>query len=404
MKKVAAAISGVFIAFAPSFGQSAEKVKLELGGFSNWFVVGSWNNRAYQSARGVTYNNVDVKGQSNLIFSGSTTLDNGLDVGVYTALVAGTDTGVGGANQNNFVDRAYLYVASAYGKAILGVLQNGAHLLYVQAPDAIGQWNNDGLLTHNFVIARPQNVIGVNGNTINSTSLLVGNGSAKNETLTYITPGVYGFTLAGSYTPNSAKNVRGPVALQSTVHDLYTIGGNYTNSVSGFDVKAAVGWQCAAFGPSAIANPYQGRATQILNAYNVGLNLSYAGFTLGGSFRWNQHREKDGGLGGASLDGTAWDGGLRYAEGPWAASFVAYGSNIKGQSYNAGNAQGGKDETVNFYQASARYALGPGVNLQGMMGYGSYKTSTATASVQRGPSFGNENRGWMAMSGLSLTF
>ena len=417
MKKILVATTALVAAGLISTGaQAADKVKLELGGFSKWFVVGAWNENSYAKATNQSFNNVDVKGQSDITFSGSTKLDNGLDVGVFTAMRAGTNTGVGGGDQQNLIDRAYLYVGSAYGKVIMGVLQNGTHLLHVQAPESIGQWNDDGLLTNNGIIQRPDGlglfsgttgtgagtVLGVNGNGINSTSILPGQNGGKVEGITYVAPTFYGLTIGGSFIPNDRKNVRGAVDTRMAIKDVFGIGANYTNSFDGFGVKASFGWARGSIG-QAWGGVTSNRGQEV-NFFNAGLNFSYAGFTLGGSFRWNNQDVKNGGIGavtaggqGYSLNGHAWDAGLQYATGPWAASLSYYGSKVDGFA----RTNSGRKEEVTFVQASGKYDLGPGVALQGLVGYGDYKASTLNGAARTD---GDQNKGWTALTGVAVQF
>ncbi len=425
MKKILIATTALVAASLISTGaEAADKVKLELGGFSKWFVVGAWQDNAYAAGSKQSFNNVDVKGQSDITFSGSTKLDNGLNVGVFTAMRAGTNTGVNGNDQNNIIDRAYLYVASGYGKVIMGVLQNGTHLLHVQAPESIGQWGEDGLLTNGDIIQRPNNfgiggvanggdhVIGINGNGVMSTSILPGKNGGKVEGITYIAPTFYGLTIGGSYIPNDSKNVRGPVNTNASIKDMFGIGANYTNSFGDVGVKASFGWARGTFGTgwldsatSAFGIAFPTQSGQTVNFYNACLNLSYAGFTLGGSFRWNQHDVEKGGLGnlgttnrvGFSLNGHAWDAGLMYASGPWAASLSYFGSKMDGY----GRTNLGNKEEVTFVQASGKYDLGPGVALQALVGYGDYKASTLTNGPRDDFS---ENSGWTALTGVAVQF
>ncbi len=422
MKKILTATTALIAAGLISTGaEAADKVKLELGGFSKWFVVGAWQDNNYAAASGQSFNNVDVKGQSDITFSGSTKLDNGLDIGVFTAMRAGTNTGVNGNDQNNIIDRAYLYVASGYGKVIMGVLQNGTHLLHVQAPESIGQWGEDGLLTNGDIIQRPNGtgiggpltntgvVFGINGNGVMSTSILPGQNGGKVEGITYVAPTFYGLTIGGSFIPNDNKNVRGPVNTNSSIKDIFGVGANYTNSFGDVGVKASFGWARGTIGTGWITSAstsganFPTQSGQTVNFYNAGLNFSYAGFTLGGSFRWNQHDVKTRGLAspyftqGISLNGHAWDAGLMYASGPWAASLSYFGSKIDGFSRTG---LGSKEE-VTFVQASGKYDLGPGVALQALVGYGDYKASKS----YNGPREDNlENKGWTALTGVAVQF
>ena len=409
MKKILIATTALVAAgFIATGAQAADKIKLELGGFSKWFVVGVWQDRNYRKSDAATgnqpsFNNVDVKGQSDITFSGSVKLDNGLDVGVFTAMRAGTNTGVNAGDSQNLIDRAYLYVGSGYGKVIMGVLQNATHLLHVQAPESIGQWGEDGLLTNGNIIQVPFNFFGVNANGINSTSILPGQDGGKVEGISYISPTFYGLTIGGSYIPNDRKNVRGPVNIEGTMNDFFSAGANYTNNFGDIGVKASFGWARSNFGRQWTGGGSD--TNQTVNFFNTGLNLSYAGFTLGGSMRWNAHDMTDGGLNsiyappGISLNGHAWDIGLMYATGPWAASVSYYNSRVDG--FSRSNA--GKKEEVNFVQASAKYDLGPGVALQGLVGYGEYK-GFANIRETQSVDVGTLNRGWTAMTGVAVQF
>ena len=75
------------------------------------------------------------------------------------------------------------------------------------------------------------------------------------------------------------------------------------------DVKADVGW-----------NHDHGRAVDN-TGWRTGINLGFAGFTIGGSYLDQEGDIDAAGL--TSLDGNAWDMGISYKSGPWTAA-VAY--------------------------------------------------------------------------------
>lgn len=390
--------------------EAADKVKLQLGGYTNWFAGGIWQNNEFAAATKQSFNNFDVKGQSNIIFSGSTKLDNGLDVGVMTSFRAGTNTGLDAGDENNLVDKAYVYVSSNYGKVIIGVLQSAAYTLHVSAPEAIGQWEDNGLLTDNSIIAKPADVMSVNGNGINSTSIQPGQVNGKVEGITYITPTFYGITLGASYIPNDLKNYRGATNTTATIKDMFAIGANYTNRFGEVGVKGSLGWARGTMGSNWQAYRYPdwnaSLSGQELYFYTAGLNVSYSGFTVGGSFRLNQHDVTKGGIGnnvvggtGYSMNGRAWDAGATYATGPWAVGLTYFGSRMDGLA----RTNFGSKEQITFVQASGKYDLGPGVSLQSLIGYGKYEASTPQ-NVARGAKYGNVNDGWTALGGLSIQF
>ena len=159
-----------------------------------------------------------------------------------------------------------------------------------------------------------------------------------------------------------------------------------------------------------------------------GAQLSYAGFTLGGSAQIT-HDNGNGltntlllsagdtraGLvslsstkGGAALDfgGQAYDVSLQYASGPYAVSFGYYHSGVNGIRRNdSGNAftnSNGKQDTTDLYQASGKYNLGPGVDALATVGYVDYKDQRKGTLGVSDAAF--EDTGYAAMTGLSLTF
>jgi hypothetical protein len=388
MKKVLIASTALVAAGLLAAPASAsEKINLKLGGFSKWWVVGAWQDDSFQAnsnAPGVQadYNTVDVKGDNEIFFGGSTTLDNGIQIGVDIQLEAG-----GHSDSNtDTIDESYVWISGGFGKFIIGTENNGTYLLHVTAPDAAGNWNEGGLLTGNggagsssSIIAKPTNVTITPGG---STTAIVTDGDA--DKITYVAPTFYGLTVGASYVPNSGEDLRGPTNLSTTsggVGEIYGVGALYANTFGGVGVKVSGGW--VTYDTN---NNGNGSKTGV-NEYALGSQLSYAGFTLGGSYR---NINANAGSSFAVNDGYAWDLGLQYASGPYAVSAAYFKSSVEGTV-----ALAGKDE-VEVYQISGKYALGPGVNVLATVGHLSYEDETGATA--------NENKGWAVMSGLSLAF
>ncbi|MEW5728208.1 MAG: porin, partial [Pseudomonadota bacterium] len=118
MKKVLIASTALVAAGMMTAGaaQASEKIKLNLGGFSKWWVVGQWNDDKYQRNAIADYNSVDVKGDNEIFFGGSTTLDNGMKVGVQIELEAGGHTD----QSSDTIDESYMFVETGFGKFIVG--------------------------------------------------------------------------------------------------------------------------------------------------------------------------------------------------------------------------------------------------------------------------------------------
>jgi outer membrane protein OmpU len=381
MKKVLFASTALVAAGLMTAGtaSASEKIKLELGGYSKWWVVGAWQEDSFQKATGTgagtDYANVDIKGDSEIFFGGSTKLDNGMVVGVMVELEANSVAG-------DQIDKSYAYLETAYGKVIIGSEANGTALLHVMAPDAAGNTDSDGILTGGLAIAAPGNVSNMVSTSIDT--------DGEAEKITYVAPTFYGLTLGGSYIPNAtSEDNRGVVAALET----YGVGALYANTFGGVDVKVSAGWVTYDLNSS----------HKTSNEYSTGAQLSYKGFTVGGSYR-NRGDNQAGGnyvstpnsatVLTSSNQGTAWDAGIQYASGPWAVSFVYFQSDVEGLLSNK------DDDQFTVYQVSAKYALGPGVDALATIGHAEYDDESADTAANNA----NHNKGWAVMTGLGLAF
>ncbi|MGE5515505.1 MAG: porin [Bacteroidota bacterium] len=391
MKKVLIASTALVAAtmFSAGAASASEKIKLNLGGFSKWWVVGQWQENKFQNATQSDYNNVDVKGDNEVYFGGSTTLDNGLQVGIDIQLEAGGHTD----QTSDTIDESYVFIGGGFGKVLIGSKNNGTYLIHNTAPDAAGNWNEGGILSGGYALVKPTSVSTItpgNGGG-NTTAILTDDDS---EGLTYVSPTFYGLTFGASYKPNTSQDNRNTTDLHSVVgSNVLGAGVLYANTFGGVGVKADFGaatYQVEAVpanfsglgNGSAIPSATFGKSK--VNEYSTGLNLSYAGFTLGGSYRQVVAAESLN-----ALDGKAWDIGLQYASGPYAVSAAYFNSKVEGFGGNG-------DDQIDIYQVSGKYTLGAGVDALASVGYAKYQDEAKTAS--------GENKGWVAMTGLSLSF
>ncbi len=397
MKKFLMVIALLMAAGLTSAGsaEASEKIRLNVGGFAKWWVVGVWPSDSWEEKNlgSDAGTNADVKGDVEIHFTGETQLDNGMKVGVVVELEGGGQTQQPGTSAD-IIDESYVWVQGNFGKVILGAENNAPYLLHVTAPDAAGNWNESGMITGNRSLARPASVQGMFGG--NTTALLTDNDADK---LTYLSPPTFGFTLGASFIPN-LKALGGPVGGQGEDNanfnlngaPAYGLGALFVNKLGPVDVKASIGWLTYDLGQlngGVVGPPDTGANAPVpggdgnSNEWSAGAQLSYAGFTLGGSYRAQLVD------GVNASDGRAWDLGLQYANGPYAVSLATFQSKV-GSDANVG----GKDTTA-VYQISGKYSLGAGVDALTSLGYLGYD--------DEGPD-DNDNHGYVAMTGLSLTF
>lgn len=410
MKKILIASTALVAAgmFTTGAASASEKIKLDLGGFSKWWVVGAWNKDSYEKAAGLNPVAVDVKGDNEVYFRGSTKLDNGLSVGIDVQLEAGghTDSRVTTTGTTDVIDESYVWLESGYGKLIVGSKNNGTYLIHNTAPDAAGNWNEGGILTGDYALGRAgidrlgqiatdaAGATNNTGGTGNTTAILT---DGDSEGVTYVSPTFYGFTFGASYKPNGlSEDNRG---FEGGSMPVYGAGLLYANTFGGVGVKADFGY--AQYNPREALNagPHG-----MQREYSTGAQLSYAGFTLGGSYRQivdNLQAPDVGGtvaatgLASKSYDGFGWDLGLQYATGPYAVSVGYFASVVDGNINNPWS------DKVEFYQVSGKYNLGAGVDVLASAGYADYKDEGRNTAATRDIS---KNDGWVVMTGLSLAF
>ena len=441
MKKILFASTALVAASMMSAGaaQAADKIKLDVGGFSKWWVVGTWQSTAFQNsgnngaptgnnvANGTNNSgqraNVDVKGDNEIWFSGSTALDNGLKVGVFVSLEAGGHTDI----TTDVIDASFAWIEGGFGKVIAGTAPNGTALTHVQAPDAANGTLGGSIMGTNFAVTNVKSVMGMNqivgySTSTNTTAFIADD---KAEKLTYVAPSFYGLTLGASYIPNVMRQD----SRSTPLGRAEAWGGTalYANTFGPVGVKASAGYVWVDI--SAAGNV----GVNAMTAQMYGTQLSYAGFTLGGSAQIAHQDNSPGAAAGGltnslllasgdsraglvnlatvknnqQLDfgGIAYDVSLMYASGPYAVSVGYFRSEvvgIKNDSTVALSSHNGRGDVIEMYQASGKYNLGPGVDALATVGYIDYKDQRKGTMGATDANY--ENSGWTAMTGLSLTF
>ncbi len=408
MKKVLIASTALVAATMVSAGaaSASEKIKLNLGGFSKWWIVAAQQDSSFERTQlnnAGQFSTVDVKGDNEIYFGGSTTLDNGLQVGIDVQMEAGGHTDSRTGATTDVIDESYVFIAGGFGKFIIGSKNNGTYLIHNTAPDAAGNWNEGGIMTGNFAVAQPAGTGAGTANRVASIGQIANDANAAaartagtgnttailtdgdSEGITYVSPTFYGFTVGATYKANGLSEDNRGVETGSV--PVYGAGILYANTFGGVGVKADIGYaQYNASRSTALAGSH-GQQRE----YSTGAQLSYAGFTLGGSYRQVvDNMNSTPALNTISYDANAWDVGLQYASGPYAVSLSYFKSKAEDLILVSG------DDEIEFYQLSGKYNLGAGVDVLASIGHAEYK--------DEGRADAGENKGWVAMTGLSLAF
>lgn len=266
--------------------------------------------------------------------------DSGIEYGGRIEFIAnqngGADDGSGDVN----VDKSYIFLQNNLGRAELGGNASATQALKVGAADLARATGGIAGDFYKFVdLARPINAAGTGRSGVASWIVtpdlpsvalpgartgaggvagVPGSGVTEDANkITYYTPRIQGFQGGISYTPDAGD--KGNAAadtgeVTSDIEEIWNLGLNYEGEYNNVGIKAsAVGeWgdkEQAAVGGTAVLDDSQ--------AYELGLVLSYAGFSVGGS--WADIEE----FGSAVVnndEGEFWTAGAAYEYGPFAAS------------------------------------------------------------------------------------
>ena len=325
------------------------KITLSVGGYYQnimTFVDQDENNEVNAERE---FNPVNVRHEGEIHFKGETTLDNGLVVGFQAQLEAIT--------QGDQMDETYLYFSGSWGRLVMGSENSAPYLMAYAAPYA-----GLGVNSPNFFMFSP------NTSNYARTSGYLNLASDANK-ITYFTPRFGGFQLGVSYTPNTdAVGGNRQTFGLNTDEDVgdynHVIGAgvNFVESFNSFDIALYAGAEWANLEADSAGGTYDD-----FESYQGGINLGFAGFTVGGSVHYN-----NAGLGGGGADADVWfwDVGATYGTGPWTVGLTYSDSTFD-------NDGAGWEDTRRQVELGASYAASPGVTFYGALQYVDEETEYA---------------------------
>lgn len=375
---------------------AADPIKINVGGYMQmFFAAGKTDSHSihattYAPSTGlfttgdstgtVNFRTPEIRYEGELWFIGQTKLDNGTTVGIRIELEGWTQA-AGGDN----LDEEYIFAFGDWGRIEFGATDSAAYKTVYAAPSALPGFS---VAQHNsFVFSNGANTANHNGY---AAALDSGLHSDTNR-ITYYTPRFAGLQLGISYTPYlsptaaagacgysqgaGAGTGAGPCKANDDAWvNGVSIGGNYVNKFGDFGIAIYGAFSYAAFDRSFTATSTWNAIGADWLQFGGGLNLSYGGLTLGGSFGWDNNGMI------AGNETMFWTAGVMYATGPWAASFTYFGGTRNETAPNVGatitaatgaliatamhgtNGAFGQD-TTHYFQVAASYNLGPGVKV-----------------------------------------
>ena len=346
MKKVllgTTALLGAGLVASPAF--AADGIKLGVGGFFKEAYMVVFDDDSEGEAG--NENNTDgFFNDAEVHFTGSTVLDNGLEVGARIELE--------GENDGDQIDEAWIYFSGGFGEVRIGSDDDALANACIVPPGGTG----------NFSAFSP-NQWGANTITTNTVCNGVDD-KGDAQKLVYITPSFGGFQLTVSYTPNGGDedhvdgvgpHVGMPTNADGESRHNLSAYGTYSFEGDGWGLTAGAG------------GAWEGHVEQTAGPdrneqdfYQAGLNLTFGNFAIGGVFEYENDLLDQGGDdiaqwvagGGASYTMDAWTVGLQY-------------SHL--DQDNDGSSPTFADLQQDRVTLTGNYAMGPGINIDGELGY-----------------------------------
>lgn len=386
MKKVllgTTALLGAGLVASPAF--AADGIKLGVGGFFKTAYMVNFDDDS-EGENGNERNTDGVFSDAEIHFTGSTVLDNGLEVGARVEL-EGEDNGATGGNDQ--IDEAWIYFSGGFGELRMGSDDDALANACIVPPGGTG----------NFSAFSP-NQWGANTDTSNSVCSGVDDrGDAQK--FVYISPSFAGFQFTGSYTPNGGDERHGdgvgphlgmPANADGESRHNVAAYLSYQYDGDGWGLTAGAGAAFEGHVEQQAANPDRDEQ----EFYQTGLNLTFGNFSVGGVFQYYNDLLEQGD--DTSIDTWVAGAGVAYSIDAWTVG-AQYSH---GDSENDGDDNG--ESTQDRIVLTGNYAMGPGINIDAEVGY------TWVDVDQNGDStFGDDNAddGYDALEigiGTNITF
>jgi hypothetical protein len=341
---------------------AADGIKLSVGGFFREAYMATFDDDN-EGELGNERNTDGFFNDAEVHFTGDTTLDNGLTVGAHIELE--------GENDNDQIDEAWVYFSGGFGEVRVGSTDDALAGACILPPGG----------TTNFSAFSP-NQWGANNDAfaagfpaLTSNAACVGVDDKEDaQKLVYITPSFGGFQLTVSYTPNGGDedhtdgvgpHVGMPTNADGESRHNVAAYGTYQYEGDGWGLNAGAG---GSFEGHVEQQPGQDRDEQ--QFYQADLNLTFGQFSVGGVLEYyNNLFTLDN---GDDVDAWVAGGGVAYTMDAW-----TFGAQY---SHQLADVKGNDDEfTMDRAVVTANYALGPGIDVDGEVGYTWLDTDPETA-------------------------
>jgi len=394
--------AGMLAATGPAQAQAkkAGPIKIGISGYMEQWVGVADNDE--NNAQVNENTGFDQQADAELFFTGRTTLDNGIKVGVRIELEGNTDGGAANQTAHDQIDESWMYIEGGFGRINLGGEDNAAMMMHFQAFD-IGIGNFDAQAKW---IQDPTEAGGVQGlergvrfNSIwGRTSPTLDDSHA--DKVTYFTPRVEGFQFGVSWIPNFEEDGSGSIAsVSANYHSGVAVGANFVRRFDKVSVALSAGYITAKYAPiTDVPTNNPGNPT----TWALGGSLSFGPMRFAGSYGSSANTRLDQGTTiGTSTDGQGYSLGAYYRFGKNMVGVTHWHSEVEEQVAVDGNS------TIDMLAFSGRHNLGNGVSLRATLLYLDIEgedtdgntNSTGTTGGAR-----DDNSGWAFVTGVRVSF
>jgi len=436
---------------------AADPIKIGVGGYYQFFVNAgqiessyALNQSATSGGNGVSFKGLSFYQEGEIHFTGQSKLDNGTTIGLTVELegwngAISTTATTGSVRQ---IDEAFIFAFGDWGRVEAGSRDQASYRMYYGVPSAAAVYTGPFQHNSNALWVNPI-VSGNNLTASGATFLTIGGQMQDVNRINYFTPRFMGLQVGAGYAPKVNQSASTGPGLTGGVcgftdataavvcatndyswQDFIDVGANYLNKFGDVSVAAFGSFMYASFVPgyaplASAANLQTGANLASWKQWVVGLQLGWNGFTVGGSYSYDNNGLGSNYYTGVDNDNRKWGAGIMYETGPWQMSFEwrgVYNNNGNGSSsicsLNTGTsaatlctgtatttaaafgtnpaagalAFGGL--STNMLQAAANYALGPGIKVIGGANY--YNVT--------GPSNATAQQSWSVFLGMDLRF
>ncbi len=393
MKKLLLGTAAIALAATFVASPANAQVSLDVGGHFKGYV--SWLDQEEDvdlggDASAEDARSFDILRETEIHFSGETTLDNGLTVGMH--IEADIDSSGSTFTDDDFhAEETYAYFSGAWGRVNFGKEDGAAYLLQVAAPsadsniDGIRQWVtpvNYTLAGDGALAAGDLGPAGAIGGAAFADILRFDYDQAISgfdNKLTYMTPVFNGFQAGFSYTPDQSPIGFNEITAAMGVNtddvlgdygEIYDVAARYEGQFDEVGVTFGGGYTHAEL-EEAVAAPVVGSLDD-REVWNVGVDFDWKAFGLGAAYT-----DDDMGLEGNS-DRETWVVGLDYTTGPYklGASYYSQDLELDGISGVAGS----QELETDRWTAGVVYTYGPGMTFRGSISVIDHDLPGATAA------------------------